>query len=146
MDIATILTSVNIAKDTAIFVKDAKDSLSQADTKFKMAEIISALADTQLEIANLKIKSIEKDEKIKGLEESLNTKQQLTFDGSRYWLEGDPHPFCKQCHEESRNLIHLVLRQEKYIAAGKKKSRPVYRCSTCNYMTLDVNPNNITSA
>ncbi len=151
MDIALILASLKAAKDTAVFVKDSKDSLSQADTKFKMAEIVSALADAQIEISNLKMQSIESDEKINELEMALNVKSSLSYDGYQYWVENDPFPFCPRCHENSHKQIHMTLHSatsQRFIPPSDYWSKvgdrgttipgtpPTYNCKVCDYSSI----------
>lgn len=49
-------------------------------------------------------------EKVKSLEEALRIKNQLTFDGSSYWLtDGNKTegPFCQHCYDTTGKLIRL---------------------------------------
>ena len=49
-------------------------------------------------------------EKVKNLEESLQIKGQLTFDGSSYWLDDGSKadgPFCQHCYDISGKLVRL---------------------------------------
>jgi hypothetical protein len=51
--ISSILSSINVATDLARLIKDSDVSLEKAETKLKLAELISALADAKIETANV---------------------------------------------------------------------------------------------
>ena len=56
MDIAalsSLLGSLKTATDIARFIKDSDLSLEKAETKLKLAELISALADAKIEAAKI---------------------------------------------------------------------------------------------
>ena len=56
MDIAALsalLGSLKTATDIARFIKDSDLSLEKAETKLKLAELISALADAKIEAAKI---------------------------------------------------------------------------------------------
>ena len=56
-DITTInavLTSIKTASDLAKIIKDSNKTLEQAEIKYKLAELISALADAKMEIAEVR--------------------------------------------------------------------------------------------
>ncbi len=51
--IGTLFASVKTATDLVKFIKDSKLNLEDAETKLKLAELISTLADVKLELAEL---------------------------------------------------------------------------------------------
>lgn len=138
-DISTTLATISTTMEVAKAIKKAGTALSDAETNFKMAEIIDGLANTKGDLADLKILLIDKDIKIRELEESLKTKESLTYDGSKYIKENYDHPFCPKCYDDKNNkLIHL-----KYIKAHPGSNGHVsfpatpayYSCPVCNYST-----------
>ena len=72
-DVATInsiLTSVKTASEIAKLLKDSDISLEKAETKLKLADLVSSLADVKLEAAKIQDLLLEKDRRIKKLEEA----------------------------------------------------------------------------
>ena len=114
-DIATIsafIGSIKTATELAKAIKGADLSLEKAETKLKMAELISALADAKIQAAEIRDLLQEKDERIKELEKSLDTKSKLVRHKGRYY-EGDEKgspfgdPYCSNCWESKNKMIHL---------------------------------------
>ena len=136
MDITAALTNVSTAISLAKAVKDASTALDEAETKYKIAELISALSDVKSDLAQLKLETAGKDIKIKELEEALKTKESLTYDGSKYIKENYDHPFCPKCYDSEDTLIHL-----KFIKASPGTSGHIsfpaapayYWCPVCTY-------------
>jgi len=62
--ISSILTSIKTATEIAKFLKDTNISLERAETKLKLAEMVSALADARLKTAEIQELLIEKDKKM----------------------------------------------------------------------------------
>ena len=104
--IATIKKSMEIAK----LIKDSSSSLGEAETKLKLAELISSLANLKMELADIKVNLIEKDEEIRELKNKIEEKESLIFDGKFYLKEGDNIPFCPTCWESNKKAIHLTLK------------------------------------
>ena len=63
--ITSILESIKTATDIARFFKETTTSLEKAETKLKLADLISALADAKIETAEIQSLISEKDEEIK---------------------------------------------------------------------------------
>ena len=106
--IAAVLSSVKAATDIAKIIKDSNVSLANAETKLKIAELISTLADVKLELAEVQDALRDKDQNILSLENQLKEQRNLKFDGKLYWAEGDTTPFCPACYENGSKLIHLT--------------------------------------
>ena len=110
-DLTTIgvaLSSLKTSMDIAKALKDSTVSLSEAEQKLKVAELISSLADLKTELADVKINLIDKDDEIRKLNEIINEKGSLSFDGKLYWKEGDKTPFCPVCKEKDEKSHHLT--------------------------------------
>jgi hypothetical protein len=108
--ITSIVGSIKIATDIAKFFKESTTSLEEAETKLKLADLISALADAKIEAADIQSLVLEKDEEIKRLKEALEIKQQVKYEKPYYWLcEGDNKdgPYCQHCFDKEGKLIRL---------------------------------------
>jgi len=112
-DIATIgaaLGSIKTATDIAKIIKDSGSSLEQAEIKYKVAELISALADAKIEIADVQGIILDKDRVINELRESIEKKESLQWDKPYYWkVSGDDKdgPYCQKCYDLETHLIRL---------------------------------------
>jgi hypothetical protein len=114
VDIASIssaLSGIKTATDIAKLIKDSDISLEKAESKLKLAELISALADVKVEIAEIKQLLMNKEEELKTIREQLSVRQeQLLWEPPYYWRhEKDKKdgPFCQQCYDASHQLIRL---------------------------------------
>ena len=127
-DFATIsafLGSIKTATDIAKTIKDADLSLEKAETKLKMAELISALADAKIQAAEIQDLLQEKDKRIKELEKNLENKSKLIRQNGMYYESdenGNPvgDPYCSNCWEAGEKRIHLNKLTNKY-----------HQCPTC---------------
>jgi hypothetical protein len=142
MDIIGTIAALKTATTIAKGIKDSVDALDQAETRFKMAEIIMALADANTNLADIKSELIDRNLKIRDLEDKLNTEDALTFDGYKYWKDGYEHPYCPKCKDELNKLVHLGYCEKMpsqnssniYFPGRSEK----YRCPSCQYSTTNV--------
>jgi hypothetical protein len=113
MDVATVgslLSSIKTATEIAKFVKDADLSIEKAETKFKLAELVSALADARLEAAEIQQAILVRDERIRELEEQAKIRANLKWREPCYWLpnsESLEEPYCQHCYDGSQKLVRL---------------------------------------
>lgn len=108
--IASILGSVKTATEIAKLLKDSDLSLEKAEMKLKLAELISALADAKIEMAEIQSLLMEKDDRIKTLQEEKKTRSNLTYEAPYYWSinrDSKEGPFCQQCFDKNEKLIRL---------------------------------------
>ena len=113
--LTSILGSIKTATDIVKLIKSSDISLEKAETKSKLADLISALADAKIEVAELQNLISEKDEKIKKLEKALEIKQKLRYEAPYYWLDDGPKkegPFCQACYDTDGKLIRLQGNRE----------------------------------
>lgn len=123
-EITTLVSSIKAATEIAKFLKDSSEALEKAETKMKLADLISALADVKVESANLQQELLNKDRHIKELEDKLNQKQNLVFENSVYWNKENGQtdgPFCPQCFDSTGKVIRLQTTANEY-----------WTCRTCN--------------
>lgn len=115
-DLATInaaVGSIKTAIEVVQFIRDSGTSLEKADLNLKMAEIMNALAETKIELSNIQIKLIDKDQEILELQNKLKNKEQTAgFLQARYLVNenGEPtgKPYCPTCYATSHELIPLT--------------------------------------
>jgi hypothetical protein len=122
--ISVALSSLKTSMDIAKTLKDSTKSLSDAEQKLKVAELISSLADLKTELADVKINLIDKDDEIRKLNEIINEKESLSFDGKFYRKKEDSVPFCPICWELNQKAIHLEFFNSH--ARGK-----IEKCNVC---------------
>jgi ribosomal protein L37AE/L43A len=120
MDITSIsaaLGSIKTATDIAKFIKGSDVSIEKAETKLKLAELISSLADAKIAIAEIQQTLIEKDAELKTAQNQLMIKSTLKWESPYYWLiEGSlkDGPFCQHCYDKNKELIRLQGNGEGY--------------------------------
>lgn len=105
---------------------DVKEIANSAEAKMAIAELTSKLAEAQVQIADLKVEHLAKDEAIRELEKKLAQRAQLVRHNDLYFVkdnEGNPtgDPICPKCFEGADKRIHLVY--------YKDNER---RCPECN--------------
>jgi hypothetical protein len=125
MDIASIgalLSSLKTASDIAKIVRESTKTLTEAETKLKLAELVSALADMKFEIANVQNELLTRTFRIKELEEELRLKQELQFVDPCYWIANGnaSEPYCQPCYDDSKKLSHLV-----------ERTKGLFSCAVC---------------
>ena len=129
--IASLLGSVKTATEIAKFVKDSDVSIEKAETKLKLAELISALADVKIEAAEIQQALLERDGRIRELERAAETRAALDWREPCYWLpspSGQDEPFCQHCYDGSRKLARLHT-----------DNKGLYQCRVCdkNFLTRE---------
>jgi ribosomal protein L37AE/L43A len=122
--ISSILTSLKAATEIAKFLKDTDISLEKAETKLKLAELVSALAETKSEIAEIQELLIEKDKKINELQYALTQHERMVWRDSVYYMQtedGEEGPYCPQCYDSERKVIRLQTYE-----------KGCWHCQTCD--------------
>jgi hypothetical protein len=114
MELATVtatLSSIKTAIDIAKALKDTDLSLEKAETKLQLAELVSALADAKIQIAEFQDLLLSKEQENKALMDKLSQKEALRFDGKMYWITQEDAtedgPFCQKCNDANEKLIRL---------------------------------------
>lgn len=113
MDIASIsaaLAGIKSATEIAKIIKDSGASLEQAEVKLKLAELIGALADAKIEIANIREDMSSKDGQIKELHRKLEINENIVWQKPYYFIvknDKKDGPFCQRCYDSKQQLIRL---------------------------------------
>ena len=108
--ISTLIGSLKTATEIAKFIKETGLSLEQAETKLKLADLISTLADARVEVAGIQQELLEREEQIRELRKQLELKDALVYEAPSYWLHDESTkdgPFCQTCYDSGAKLIRL---------------------------------------
>jgi hypothetical protein len=110
--ITATLAGVKHAIDIVRFLGESTTSLEQAEQKFKLAELTQSLAETMMQLAHIQIALIEKDQKIKEIEEAFQSKDLIIRVKDGYYeKDQDGHaigdPYCMHCWEGKHKKYHL---------------------------------------
>ena len=138
--IPTLLASIKHATDITKVFKDADYSFEKAETKLKMAELISALADVKVQAAGVQELVLEKDKRIAELESwKAETQRYKLIEIAKgvfvyvlklEYIHDEPiHWLCPNCFENKRKSI---LQR-----ADKTPSGTSHNCSNCKNVILD---------
>lgn len=123
--IATLLGNVKTATEIAKAIKDSGATLEAAEMKFKLAELISALADVKLEAATVQTELLEAQEQIRKLEAAAKQRAALVWRQPCYWMpresDGMEEPYCQRCYDKEQKLSRL-----------HEDGRGIYRCRVCS--------------
>ncbi len=115
--ISTALSSIKTATDIAKLIKESGLSLEKAEANLKLAELISALADAKIQIADIQQLLLDKDNELRAANERLAVKEKLQWEKPYYWLIVDNQkdgPFCQHCYDKHKELIRLQGNGEGY--------------------------------
>lgn len=114
MDLTSItaaLSAIKSAADIAELIKKSSSSLEEAEIKLKLAELIGNLADSKMEIANVKISMMEKEDEIRQLKEKNRIEYEIEWCDPYYFIvkenENKEGPYCQRCYDANKQLIRL---------------------------------------
>jgi hypothetical protein len=111
VSVGALLTSIKTATEIAKFFRDSDINLQKAESKAKIADLISALADVKIQTADLQEVILEKDRQIRALEAKLTLKHSLHYERPYYWIVDESKnkdgPFCAHCKDKDDKLIRL---------------------------------------
>ena len=115
--IATVLNSLKTATEIAKLIKNSDVSLEKAESKLKLADLISALADAKIEVTEIQQSLLEKENVILELKSKLEVKSKINWEKPYYWVVDSRQkdgPFCQHCYDKNRELIRLQGNGEGY--------------------------------
>lgn len=110
--VGTALTGIKTAIEIAKALRESDLTLESAEMKYKVAELLEALADAKINIAEFREVLINKEDEIKELRESLEFKASLVLYQEYYWVaddQGNPieDPYCSRCFEVDHKGVHV---------------------------------------
>jgi rubrerythrin len=123
--VSTAVASVKVATDIAKIIKDSTTSLEKAELNYKIADIIGALSDARVSLADANDSVKESEVEIQRLKELLSFKETLKHHKEAYYQinsKGDPkgRPYCQHCWEARKLPVHLVF-----------ENRRIAKCPAC---------------
>lgn len=127
--IAAMLTSIKTATDIAKGLREADLSLEKAEHKFKLAELMTALAEARIATASVQEEVLSRDRQIRELQEKLSMRTSMIYVAPSYWQEKDGKhegPFCQQCYDSDSKAIRLQAAES-----------GVWRCQTCSRVFVE---------
>ncbi|HLP57941.1 MAG TPA: hypothetical protein VK186_03890 [Candidatus Deferrimicrobium sp.] len=110
--VPTVFANIKTAMDIVKILRESNLSLGEAENKLKLAELMSTLADVKIEVVGLQDLILEKDRKIKELEQTLTVKKNICYEKPFYWMvdgEKKDGPFCQTCYDSNEKLIRLQI-------------------------------------
>jgi ribosomal protein L37AE/L43A len=108
--ISALFSSLKTATDIAKIIKESDVSLEKAESKLKLAKLISTLADAKIEVTEIQQVLLDKDAELRKLKDQLEVRAKLEWEKPYYWLVEDSQkegPFCQHCYDKSHELIRL---------------------------------------
>lgn len=122
-----VLASIKTALDIAKAAKDAGSALDQAELKLRLSEIISALADAKIEMADVSEELQLRDTRIVELEDAFQSKDSVVRVQDAYYIvdkagNASGEPLCAACWE---------TRHKKFGLARKAAQRMTRSCLSC---------------
>lgn len=111
--LAAAIQSVNAAIETIRAISSANGAIERAELKFKVADMMEALAEAKLALAAGIEERQSLQQQISQLESVVKSKAKLRRVGDAYYElseDGEPHgdPYCSLCWERNHSLIHLI--------------------------------------
>lgn len=93
-------------------IRNSGATLEAAETKLKLAELVSALADSKIALVSVQELLAEKESEITSLKASLELRKKLIRYGDSYYEtteEGEPvgDPYCSHCFETKGLAVHI---------------------------------------
>ncbi len=127
--ITGVFTSLKAATEIAKFIRESDISLDKAETKMKLADLMSTLADIKMEMAEVQDELLKRDRSIATLQSQLSLKGKLVFEMPYYWLvdgQTKDGPFCATCNDKDNKQIRLI----------SAKAKGLWSCNGCkNHFT-----------
>ena len=130
LQITSVIVGIKNSLEIAKLIYDSGASLEKAETKMKLAELISALADAKIGMASIQEVVSEKDAEIKRLKSEIETRKNMVWEPPYYFVEtetGKDGPYCQKCYDSSKKLIRLQ-------SAG---SKGYWVCNECDSRCYD---------
>ncbi|MDO8462348.1 MAG: hypothetical protein Q7S98_05765 [Deltaproteobacteria bacterium] len=111
--IAAALSGLKTAIDIAKALKESDSLLEKAELKYKLAEMITSLADAKIAMVESQELIQNKDKEIEKLKEIFKISGKLERYAYVYYSTDDAgkkigDPFCSYCYESKQDLIHVV--------------------------------------
>lgn len=130
-DIVSGLTALKTAFDIAKELKNATKAYNDAEMRLKFSDLYTALSEAKIELADTQLEMHELKNQIANLQAKIDASDDLDFRDSVWWrktpIDGKPNgPFCPKCYEGSQKKMSSMSPVSGHFSfAGK------YKCNTC---------------
>lgn len=130
-DIVSGLAALKTAFDIAKELKNATKAYNDAEMRLKFSDLYSALSEAKIELADTQLEMHELKNQIVVLQAKIDASDDLEFRESVWWrkvpIDGKPNgPFCPKCYEGSQKKMSSMSPVSSHFSfAGK------YKCNTC---------------
>jgi hypothetical protein len=121
--ITAALSGIKNATDIVNILRQSSVSLQDAEHRLKLAELVGALADVKMQLADVNQAVLDRDARIAEMKEQLSLKSKVTWERPYYWIveEGKKDgPFCQHCYDSTQKTIRLQGHGDGY-----------WECKTC---------------
>ncbi len=109
--ITAFLGSIKTATELALAIKNSGTTLERAEMQFKLAGLVSALADVKIEAAGVQQALLDAQERVRELEAAAKLRVELKWRQPCYWRPsesgGEEEPYCQPCHDNHNRLSRL---------------------------------------
>lgn len=102
-----ILGSIGNAITLANRLKEISDNIKDAELKNILADLSLELADTKLKLAEIITENVSLKEQVNILESRKINIEELTFRDGLYYRKNDDNPFCTGCYDNNKKEIRL---------------------------------------
>lgn len=111
--IATALGSIKTAVDIAQHLRKANNALADAEYKLQLADMLSALAETKMQLTDTKEEIQRLYDTIEELKQFEVAAQNMIADRECYYEKGEDslpigRPYCSHCFETQKRAVHIV--------------------------------------
>lgn len=131
--VTAAMAGIRNAIEIARVIKESKDSLKEAEVNSKIADLVSELAETKLQIVSIREIISEKDAEILELRNQIEIKKNLVWERPYYYIVLDngekDGPYCQKCQDGDGKLIRLQ----------SSRREGFWKCSVCTNQFLDKN-------
>ena len=128
--LSAALAGINVAIEAGKALVSSQGAIERAELKLKLADIVSALAEAKLDLAQGMDDRRFLQDRIRSLEDALRIKETVVRVGDAYYGRagtGEPKgaPYCSHCWEKNHQLIHLTspARAEQHSSCPACKSQ-----------------------
>ena len=104
VETAAVINSINHAMTLGKGLLALRDSYNSAEAKIQIAELMTTLANIQIEM-------IDKDKELRTLKEQLKIQGEMDFQTPFYFRHHDGKksgPYCACCYDDQKKLVNLI--------------------------------------
>jgi len=133
--VGTALSSIKSALEIVKAIREAGETFQAAEWKLKLADLMETLADARIEVVNVQDVVLDREKRIKELEDALAKTGELVRHLDAYYIQSDEgkptgHPKCLRCWDVDHRLINLYRSGTAATSSGASNAKN--QCPSCN--------------